>query len=618
MRLSALFLWLGLALAGSSHAQVVQSPCPANASGCGVTATGSTTAVALKDWFTHLIGASFGATGDGTTNDTTALQALLNSGKPVFLKAGTYSVTCLTVPSGLRLSGAGPAVTIIKSRAGSACPTMDADTATDVEISGVTIDANHEVDYAIFSETSSDRWRIQNTTIKNADLDCIRIRSSSDLVISGNTITGCTQHGITVTTNATRFSIANNTITSVGGAGIIFSVGIDGSIHGNHMDTVGNSGECVTGYSESNLRVTISNNSCTASANNGIHVGGTSISVIGNQINGMQLSCIFMGAVDAATNTVWAPSYYYNIQGNNCAGTAAANQIGVFIRYAFNGTVTGNTVTGATQSGIGLTLSDNNVVSANNIKSTTGNGVVLRGSKNNSVSGNYVNASSADGYRTEQDTSNATGGGTVTATGNFLTGNFSIANQRDYIDGTGGSSNTYQINYATGATSGTSPNIVMGASSPWVGTVNTATGAFQIGTPGGPQILVKDIASATNYIAFTGGGVGAAPKIEGLGSDSNRDLNIIAKGTGVVSLQPGARATGAQALQAGNVALTTTAGAFGMAKMTASASAPGATGLKLEAVCGTNAGTLKIVAAAGTSATAVTVVDNVGSGVTGC
>jgi len=64
--------------------------------------------------------------------------------------------------------------------------------------------------------------------------------------------------------------------------------------------------------------------------------------------------------------------------------------------------------------------------------------------------------------------------------------------------------------------------------------------------------------------------------------------------------------------------LTLAQGEVGLPKITASGSAPGAAGLKFEAVCGTNAGTAKIITYAGTSTTPVTVVDNVGSGVTGC
>jgi hypothetical protein len=53
-------------------------------------------------------------------------------------------------------------------------------------------------------------------------------------------------------------------------------------------------------------------------------------------------------------------------------------------------------------------------------------------------------------------------------------------------------------------------------------------------------------------------------------------------------------------------------------KNSPSNTAPGALGIKLTAVCGTNAGTAKIIAYGGTSATPSTVVDNIGAGVTGC
>lgn len=64
--------------------------------------------------------------------------------------------------------------------------------------------------------------------------------------------------------------------------------------------------------------------------------------------------------------------------------------------------------------------------------------------------------------------------------------------------------------------------------------------------------------------------------------------------------------------------MTLAAGELGLIKIAASGSAPGATGLKLEGVCGTGAGSMKIIAYAGTSTTPVTIIDNVGSGVTGC
>jgi len=48
----------------------------------------------------------FGAVGDGVTNDTTAIQAALNSGAgSVFLSSGNYLVSTLTIPAGVTLVG---------------------------------------------------------------------------------------------------------------------------------------------------------------------------------------------------------------------------------------------------------------------------------------------------------------------------------------------------------------------------------------------------------------------------------------------------------------------------------------------------------------------------------
>jgi hypothetical protein len=55
-------------------------------------------------------------------------------------------------------------------------------------------------------------------------------------------------------------------------------------------------------------------------------------------------------------------------------------------------------------------------------------------------------------------------------------------------------------------------------------------------------------------------------------------------------------------------------GELGLSTITASGTAPGAGGVKFEAVCGTTAGTAKIIAYAGTSTTPVTIVDRIGSG----
>lgn len=131
---------------------------------------------------------------------------------------------------------------------------------------------------------------------------------------------------------------------------------------------------------------------------------------------------------------------------------------------------------------------------------------------------------------------------------------------------------------------------------------------------------------ATNTIGTTGelSGIYVAPNsVAGGTVNRNAGINIEAQtgGTAVYGLYSKHTANHLLAgnLQIGSTTqLTLTQGAVGLAKITASASAPGASGSKLEVVCGTNAGTAKLIMYAGTSGTAVTVLDNVGAGVTGC
>lgn len=68
----------------------------------------------------------------------------------------------------------------------------------------------------------------------------------------------------------------------------------------------------------------------------------------------------------------------------------------------------------------------------------------------------------------------------------------------------------------------------------------------------------------------------------------------------------------------GGTSVTLSSGELGFTKITATAQAPGASGGKIEMVCGTNAGSVKIIAYGGTSTTPVTITDNIGSGVSGC
>lgn len=58
----------------------------------------------------------FGAVGNGVADDTVAIQAALNSGaKTIFVPAGTYKITTLTIPEKVSLSGEGSTNTIFQT-----------------------------------------------------------------------------------------------------------------------------------------------------------------------------------------------------------------------------------------------------------------------------------------------------------------------------------------------------------------------------------------------------------------------------------------------------------------------------------------------------------------------
>lgn len=75
--------------------------------------------------FINVKGSAYGATGDGSTDDTAAIQAALDaagaaSGGTVYFPPGTYKITsALSVSGGTSLQGAGPGASIIRNDNGS-------------------------------------------------------------------------------------------------------------------------------------------------------------------------------------------------------------------------------------------------------------------------------------------------------------------------------------------------------------------------------------------------------------------------------------------------------------------------------------------------------------------
>jgi hypothetical protein len=106
-----------------SRFRAISAPVFANggdASATTVKATGSTTARTPADWFADVINVkAYGAKGDGTTDDTTAIQAAITaaqtSGGCVLLPAATYKIagTLNVTGNNVRIVGAGRRATIL-------------------------------------------------------------------------------------------------------------------------------------------------------------------------------------------------------------------------------------------------------------------------------------------------------------------------------------------------------------------------------------------------------------------------------------------------------------------------------------------------------------------------
>ncbi len=121
---------------------------PTDASGTTVTATGSTTGRTLAERFSDVINVKdYGATGDGTTDDTTEIQAALDkasSGGTVFFPVGDYLISAsLNVKSDTTLRGEGYGSKIICPDAGWVLVAfinmglINIDTKSNVEVTGL-------------------------------------------------------------------------------------------------------------------------------------------------------------------------------------------------------------------------------------------------------------------------------------------------------------------------------------------------------------------------------------------------------------------------------------------------------------------------------------------------
>lgn len=150
----------------------------------------------------------FGATGNGVTNDTAAIQAAVNSGAAeVYFPKGTYIVTSVSITNPVRIFGLG---TIKKTTViGTSMFNIDSD---DVEVDGLTfhgasvdtlIPTTNSADNAIYVSGTSTPLQYTNIKIQNCTINGlagfgIRIDYASNVWVLNNNISYCGYAGVTL------------------------------------------------------------------------------------------------------------------------------------------------------------------------------------------------------------------------------------------------------------------------------------------------------------------------------------------------------------------------------------------------------------------------------------
>ena len=416
----------------------------------------------------------YGATGNGTTNDTAAVQAALTAGGAVRFPPGNYSVGTLYVSSNSVLAGEpGSKLTL---RAGTVGPLLrSASPVTNVRVERMVFDGNAsnnpDNDY-IISLSAPTGVTLTDLTILSAPGDTITlsnavtncfinrvladglIRADRDtLVTSCRVVSSLVQaisvgtdsvvrdclvdqgsiagNGIHIQQNATNVKVLGNTVVArtdvIGSSAIGTSTGVTNCLIEGNMVTGGDAGIAVYG---SNNR--IANNHVTATGyvspttGDGIIINtGSGNVVVGNVLSGL---------IAGPGIEIQAPD---TVVSSNTVTDVASAAVGVW----FSNTVVTNNLVIRAGLGIsgtdasGINVNGDNALVANNVVYDCGNsgaatssGVLVGSGANAIVVGNRCTDTRSGGSKKQQYGVRQAGTSTsVTAQGNHLVGNATAA-----------------------------------------------------------------------------------------------------------------------------------------------------------------------------------------------
>lgn len=365
--------------------------------------------VAIVDGSVPVNVRSYGATGDGTTDDraaiVAAIAAVATEGGTVYFPPGDYytsSAITVSADTGITLLGAGYASSVKSNTASEGCKfaiTGDNVTIRNLRLNGGYVSGGQAGDFGLVNITDCANTKIDGCTIVNSGHLGIRIRGLAvDVTIQGNTFGN---HLCSVQS----FDTSNTNVPQ--------RIMIDGNSFQANWGTGGETGAIKLQAEPSRTGITsghvVSNNIIKNCGQMGVEIWGhaSDCAILGNTIEGTEWgislddtirttvvgnTCrLFTYAgIESATDTA-----YNIISGNVCDGRLANGSRGANAGIITSNNrpqyikISDNIVFGINGDGIKLQTTDNSEVLGNTVRDAN-NGIVLNGSSNISVKGNRL------------------------------------------------------------------------------------------------------------------------------------------------------------------------------------------------------------------------------------
>jgi len=334
----------------------------------------------------------WGATGDGVTDDTAALQAAFDSGFSVTITEGIYEHTGLNFPSSSKeIIGHGSPILNLISGSNSDSLLISG---SSVKVSGLNLDGRGSLQSAgqgISVASGVSNATIENNFIVNSYEHGIQasnvdgMRAYNNVVVNSYTGSGinCSSAGISTDVIVTGNEVRNSQEANISAIGPIRDwVVSDNVCEVTNWNGVGDVADNITGYNDQNDRIVIDGNICVNSENNGMHIGGDNLTISNNIVESPRFNGIFI-AKDPNVDPTEINGYA--VSGNTilCDTSEPSSSDGIRAYNCRDGSISGNSVldglNGITVGRIGSsTIGNNNTsITGNSLRRCRANGISI-------------------------------------------------------------------------------------------------------------------------------------------------------------------------------------------------------------------------------------------------